>query len=105
MDFPRVVFIVPGTLPRHGGTFGQELVQDEEELKIALKAGFFATLPEAIEASKNPKPKEIVVPEGPKNPDEMSGKELKAELDALKVEIPKGSKVADLAELLKKARG
>jgi len=42
-----------------------------------------------------------VEPEEPKDPDEMTGKELKAALADLKVAIPAGAKVADLADLLK----
>jgi len=59
MQFPRVVFIVPGPLPRHKGTFGQEVVKDQDDFDAAIRAGFFETLPEAIEAHDNPKEPEI----------------------------------------------
>ena len=52
MDFPRFVFKDKGPNPRHGGTFDQILVQDEAEHAAALAAGWFATLPEAIEGPK-----------------------------------------------------
>lgn len=55
MQFPRVVFIVPGPLPRHKGTFGQEVVKDQDDFDAAIKAGFFETLPAAIEDYDNPK--------------------------------------------------
>lgn len=103
MDFPRVVYIVPGPHPRHGGTYGQELVEDQDDFDAAIEAGFYATLPEAIEAHDNPKPKEPEVPSGPKAVDEMSKAELVAKLTELGVEFDKTAKKADLALLLTKS--
>lgn len=58
MDFPRFVFIVPGSILRQGGTFGQVLVEGQDEFDAYLDEGFSSTLPEAIEVYKNPKPKD-----------------------------------------------
>jgi hypothetical protein len=49
MDFPRFVFTSPGPHPCNGGTYGYELVKDEKEYESALKAGFFASVQEALE--------------------------------------------------------
>jgi hypothetical protein len=49
LEFPRFVFTSPGPLPCNGGTYGEKIVQDEDEHEAALKAGFFSTLPEALE--------------------------------------------------------
>ena len=51
-EFPRFVFMDGGPIQRHGGTFSQALVENQEEMDAALKAGWFATLPEAIEGAK-----------------------------------------------------
>jgi hypothetical protein len=50
MDFPRFVFTSPGPDKCNGGTYGTELVEDKAEYDVALKAGFYSTLPEALEA-------------------------------------------------------
>ena len=54
MDFPRLVFIVPGDQQRPGGNYGHQLVEDETQFEAAIAEGFHATLPEAIEAHENP---------------------------------------------------
>ena len=51
-EFPRAVFTAPGPNACQGGSYGSELVRDEKEMKAALEAGFFETLPEALEAEK-----------------------------------------------------
>jgi hypothetical protein len=51
MDFPRAVYTSPGPNKCQGGTFGAEVVKDKGEMDAALKAGFFATLPEALKGS------------------------------------------------------
>jgi len=53
MDFPRFVFTSPGPLAcGFKQTYGQEIVTSQEDYDSALKAGFFSTIPEAIEANK-----------------------------------------------------
>jgi len=49
MSYPRFVFKNGGPLQRAGGSYGHLLVQDETEHAAAVKAGWFETLPEAIE--------------------------------------------------------
>ena len=51
MEYPRLVFISPGALTCNGGTYDHEIVQDEKNHKAALAAGFFDTVPEALEAA------------------------------------------------------
>lgn len=62
MDFPRYVFTSPGKEKVKEGSYGTRLVQNDEEYEAALKAGFFATMPEAIEGAKVVK-KEKAFPE------------------------------------------
>lgn len=50
MDFPRFVFISPGKSKCQGGTYDGELVQGQSDYEAALKAGYSATLPEALVA-------------------------------------------------------
>lgn len=55
MQFPKMVYTSPGPYECKGGTFGCEAVKDENEFNSAIDAGFFATLPEAVEEHKNKK--------------------------------------------------
>jgi hypothetical protein len=55
MDFPRFVFTSPGPYSCNGGTYGSRLVHDGDEHSAALKVGFFATVPEALDALLKPK--------------------------------------------------
>lgn len=48
MDFPRLVYRCPGPWQCPGGTYEALAVQDEADLAASVKAGWFATLPEAI---------------------------------------------------------
>jgi len=50
MEYPRFVFISPGSNKCNGGTYDHELVKDEKEHKAAISAGFSDTVPEALEA-------------------------------------------------------
>ncbi len=50
MDYPRFVYISPGTNKCQGGSFDCELVRDEKEHKAAISAGFSDSVPEALEA-------------------------------------------------------
>lgn len=57
MDFPSLVYRCPGPHDGPPGTtFKAELVADASELAAALSAGWFVTLPEAVEAFLSPKP-------------------------------------------------
>ena len=57
MDLPRLVYRCPG--PHVGpskATYGAELVSTEEEHSAALAAGWFDSLPEAVDAFFAPPP-------------------------------------------------
>ena len=57
MDFPTLVYRCPGPhFGPPGTTYAAESVANESELAAALSAGWFATLPEAVEAFLSPKP-------------------------------------------------
>lgn len=49
MEFPVLVFKDGGPNQRAGGSYSHQVVQDADSLAEALKSGWFATLPEAIE--------------------------------------------------------
>lgn len=55
MQFPTFVYRCPGVHQRTGGTYTYQSVQDEAGHAESLKGGWFATLPEAIDAHDNPK--------------------------------------------------
>lgn len=55
MDYPRFVFISPGSQKCQGGTYGHEVVHDEKEHKAALDAGFSDSVPDALESAKKTK--------------------------------------------------
>lgn len=57
MEFPRLVYTSPGPDKCQGGTYGYELVKDKESHDAAIKAGFFDTVPEALEGAKPSKKK------------------------------------------------
>jgi hypothetical protein len=48
LQYPRLVYTSPGPVECNGGTYGAEVVKDDEELKAALEVGFFMSIPEAI---------------------------------------------------------
>lgn len=50
MEYPRFVFISPGSNKCNGGTYDHEVVKDASEYKAALDAGFSDSVPEALEA-------------------------------------------------------
>ena len=57
MDFPTLVYRCPGPhWGPPGTTYRAESVADASELAAALSAGWFATLPEAVEAFLAPSP-------------------------------------------------
>jgi len=49
--FPMFVFYSPGPLDTNGGTYAQYLVEDEEQLKEALRLGYYRTVTEALDNS------------------------------------------------------
>jgi len=49
-EYPRFVYISPGSNKCQGGTFDCELVRDEKEHKAALTAGFVDSVPEALDS-------------------------------------------------------
>jgi len=50
MEYPRFVYISPGSNKCNGGSFDCELVQDEKEHKAAISAGFSDSVPDALES-------------------------------------------------------
>lgn len=54
-EYPRFVFTSPGNKSCQGGSYGEEIVNTEKDHASALAAGFFDSIPEALEALKAPK--------------------------------------------------
>lgn len=89
MDFPRYVFTSPGNLSAGWGrTYGEEIVNDAAEYDAAIKAGFYGTLPEALEAAKNPKKAEEAKSEEPAK-DKTAEPDLVAKAEALGIKVDK----------------
>ena len=63
MEFPTLVYRCPGDHQRPGGTYSYRSAQDEAQFSAALKDGWFATLPEAMDD----KPKEAQAQEAADN--------------------------------------
>lgn len=53
-QFPTIVYKGFGPHARAGGTFDYSSANDQDELDAKLASGWYATLPEAIEANDNP---------------------------------------------------
>jgi hypothetical protein len=49
MEFPQLVYKCPGPYARQGGTYDHAVVNDADEYAAQIGAGWFNTLPEAIE--------------------------------------------------------
>lgn len=49
MEFPQLVYKCPGPYARQGGTYDHAVVNDADEHASHIGAGWFNTLPEAIE--------------------------------------------------------
>lgn len=85
MDFPNLVYRCPGEHQRPGGTYGYRAVQDESQLQDALAAGWFKTLPEAIEgkAAASEKQQE----QAPEAPADNDAPPTRAELEQKAAEL------------------
>lgn len=53
-QFPTIVYKGQGPHSRAGGTFDYSSANNQEELEAKLTSGWYASLPEAIEAHDNP---------------------------------------------------
>jgi len=53
MEFPRLVYKCPGPYARQGGTYDHAVVNDANEHASQIGAGWFNTLPEAIEGKED----------------------------------------------------
>ena len=95
MEFPRFVFRNGGPHQRPGGSYDHAPVESQEEFDAALKAGWFATLPEAINpppaddapptrAELEAKAKELGIEFSPNIGDKKLGERIQAALDAQK---------------------
>lgn len=57
MEYPALMYRCPGAYGRPGGTYSNMGVNSEDEAIAAIEAGWYETLPEAIEAhDKTPSP-------------------------------------------------
>ena len=86
MEFPRFVFKDHGPHQRAGGSYDHALVESQAEFDAALKAGWFATLPEALEAKPVPPPP-VVVPPPPADDAPPTRAELEAKAKELNIEF------------------
>ena len=101
MEFPRLVFRNNGPHQRAGGSYDHAPVENQADMDAALKAGWFATLPEAIEfkppvatppaddapptrAELEAKAKELGIEFSPNIGDKKLGERIQAALDARK---------------------
>ena len=81
MDFPSLVYRCPGPhFGPSGTTYVAESVANESELAAARSAGWFATLPEAVEAFLAPPATEPVEPADESPPTRAELEERAAEL-------------------------
>jgi len=104
MEFPRLVFHNNGPHQRPGGSYNHAPVENQADMDAAIKAGWFATLPEAIEfkpvivpvavppaddapptrAELEAKAKELGIEFSPNIGDKKLGERIQAALDAQK---------------------
>jgi hypothetical protein len=94
MSFPTLVYKCPGDHKCPGGTFGTQQVKNEEDLKVFLKDGYYATLPEAIEG-KVDKDESKVVDNSPPTRDEA-----KVKADELGIDYKPNIPTKKLIELI-----
>ena len=83
MEFPRLVYKNHGPHQRPGGSYDHAPVESQAEMDAALSAGWFATLPEAIET----KPVVAVPPPPAVTPPSDDAPPTRAELEAKAKEL------------------
>lgn len=64
-DFPTLLYKCPGPWSGDGYTYGTRPAADDAEMQAALAAGYRLTLPEAVEAFRNPAPVSVSPLSGP----------------------------------------
>lgn len=72
MEFPRSLFKSPGDQWVGGGSFAIEHVEDLAQYHAAKKAGWFDSVPEALDAWKNGTP--VAADDAPPTRDELEQK-------------------------------
>jgi hypothetical protein len=90
-QFPTLVYKGHGPHSRAGGTYDYAAANDQEELDAKLADGWFATLPEAIDA--HDKPAEVVKSDDAAPP---TRKELEAKAKELGIKFDKKTTDAEL---------
>ena len=90
-QFPTLVYKGEGQHSRAGGTYDYTAANDQEELAAKLAAGWFTTLPEAIDA--HDKPVEAAKSDDTAPP---TRKELEAKAKELNVKFDKKTTDAEL---------
>jgi len=70
IEFPTLVYRGKGPHFRAGGTYDYTEVKGQEDFDAKLSAGWFATLPSAIEANDNPQ----IVDDSPPTREELETK-------------------------------
>lgn len=95
MSYPRLVFKVPGSISRAGGTYDHECVNDEEEMNARLADGWFYSLTEAI--AEKPVEAEAVKEELPPTREELEAKatELEIKFDGRTTDMKLGKMIAE----------
>lgn len=93
MDFPSLVYRCPGPhFGPSGTTYVAESVANESELAAALSAGWFATLPEAVEAFLAPPKTEVASETADESPPTRAELEERAAELGVKVDKRWGDK-------------
>lgn len=100
MEFPRLVFRCPGPYPRQGGTYDFRRVVDADEMAVCVAAGWFETLPLAIEGK--PKPIDPVKVDPAPEPAE-SREQLEEKARALGLKFDGRTSDAKLARMISEA--
>jgi len=93
LEFPRFVFTSPGPLVCNGGTYGEQIVNDETEYKAALDVGFCHSIPDALEAAKAERvAKASVTPNAPTQDEVFNALDKRAKELGIKVDSRWGEK-------------
>lgn len=101
MEFPTLVYRCPGSHSCPGGSFATKHIKTEGEHNEALDAGWFATLPEAIEG-KTPAPvAPVAVPVAAPEPQAAPTRaELEAQAAELGIKVHGNTSDKKLAEAI-----